>query len=174
MPSAAITAAARAEVPSAKTRRAASPMSSTPVTRLPVLSSMSQLRRAAVEQARQQVGPVADAVGRAEALLEGLAQPDALEEGAGQPVPHVDFGGDDAGRLDRLPGAQRPQRAHAVGRHLEARPHLLEGRGLLEQAHGAALPGQPQGCRQPADAAAGDEEGKIVHGTVFSPFRRRG
>ena len=34
------------------------------------------------EEAGQKVGPMADAVGRAEALLEGLAEPDALQDGA--------------------------------------------------------------------------------------------
>ncbi len=119
------------------------------------------------DQARQQVCPVADAVGSAETLLEGLAQPDALQERARPAVTHVDLGRDDASRLDRLPRAQRLQRAHPVGRHLQPCTNLLEGWRLLEQAHGHALPCQPQGCRQSADAAAGNEHGVVVHGMAF-------
>ena len=122
------------------------------------------------QQAGQQVRPVADAVGGAETLLEGLAEAYALQEGARHAVPYVNFRGDDAGRLNCLPCAQFAECAHPIGRHLQPRAHFLEGLGLLEQAHRCSPGGKAQCRRQPGDAATGHEERMIAHGGSFSRF----
>ena len=58
---------------------------------------------------------MADAVGRAEAGLETLAQPDALEQPAGEAVAHVDLGGNDAGGFHRIPSPQLLEGPNPIG-----------------------------------------------------------
>ena len=79
-----------------------------------------------------------------------------------QRVAHLDLGRDPGVVQHAVLEADPLERAEDVGAELDAGAELLELRRLLEHPHRKALARQRIGGRQPADAAARDEEGKVV------------
>ncbi|MNC87862.1 hypothetical protein D3C83_36260 [compost metagenome] len=61
-------------------------------------------------------------------------------------------------RLDRLQHAQALEHAAHVRPHLDAVADLAEHRRLLQHAYAPALPGEGERGREPADAAADDQD----------------
>ena len=108
------------------------------------------------------VGAMGHRIGLAEPLHEGFAERNAGDEAAAQRVAHLDVG--------RHPGVVHHaglepdpfDRPEDVGTELDAGAELFEFRRLLEYPHRKALVCQRIGGDQPADAAAGDEEGKVA------------
>ena len=108
------------------------------------------------------VGAMGHRIGLAEAFHEGLAERNAGDEAAAERIAHLDS--------RRHPGIVHHaglepdplDRPEDVGPELDAGAEFLEFRRLLEHPHRKALARQCIGSDQPADAAARDEEGKVV------------
>ena len=106
---------------------------------------------------RQQVGSVHGEIGITVTLDRGVAEVEELPSLAGVPQPHFLALGA-AGKLAQsLEGADRVQRAIAVGTYLDAGADFAQFRRLLENFDIEAALQQRRRRRHAADAAAGNE-----------------
>ncbi|MNS80629.1 hypothetical protein D3C72_1143180 [compost metagenome] len=105
------------------------------------------------------VGAMDHGVRAAETRAERVARVDAHDLAGIDRVHHDDVVGEDRARARRLADAQGVQCREGVGPQLDAGADFADMRGLLQQLHGDALPGQRQRGRQPADAATDHDDG---------------
>src|SRR5262245_46055903 len=107
---------------------------------------------------RVQVAAMHEDIGEAVEIDRRLAEIEQLPGLAGAPQLDLLAGGDDLDRLQRFREAERMQHARAVGADLNAGADLLELRRLLVDLDVDAAAQQPERGREPADAAADDDD----------------
>ena len=112
-----------------------------------------------------QVAPVYDEVTVLVALEELSAERDPRDLPVVEGVDQDQRVGENRVRLERLQHAQAVEHAAHVRPHLDAVADLAELRRLFQHAHPPALAGEGERRRQPADAAAGDQDGQVIHGS---------
>src|SRR5580704_15421498 len=97
-------------------------------------------------------------IGMMEFLAERIAKRNARDLLPGHRIHHDKIVGKDGERTDRLDQAERLEHPEHVGPKLDAGTDFLEFRRLLDDLRGDTLARQRQRRRQPADAAADDDD----------------
>ena len=113
---------------------------------------------AGLEQHLVQIGAMDQRVRVMEFLAEGVAERNARNLLPGDRIHHDEVVGKDRERADRLDQAERLEHPEHVGPELDAGADFLELRRLLDDLRGDPLARQRKRRRQPADAAADDED----------------
>ena len=121
-----------------------------------------------LDEPGQQVGPVYDSIGFAEAALEFDAETDFLQQPSAMTVANEDGGRCEGARGEGIPDVQIFERSHRIGADLEAGADSFESLRLFEYMAGAAISHEAEGAGHACDTAAGDENGMSGHGKPLS------
>ncbi len=126
---------------------------------------------AGLQQHLVQIGAMDERIGMMEFLAEGVAERNARDLLPGHRIHHDEVVGKDGERADRLDQAERLEHPEHIGPELDAGADLLELRRLFDELRGNTLARQRQRRRQPADAAADDEDLLIFPIAQFTCLR---
>ena len=105
-----------------------------------------------------QIGPVGDAVGRAELFLKTCAEWNPLQNFSRNTVADMDFSGCRAMGGHRIPGTEPLQGADRIGGQLQARTYGIKSWGFFEDVGGFADACQAQGRGKAGNSAASNEK----------------
>src|SRR5262249_41969248 len=122
-----------------------------------------------LEQHAMQIAAMHDGIGIAESGAERLAEIDVADLAVGDGVHQAQRVDVDRHGARRFADSQMVEAMKRVGTELDASADLAELARLLEHQRGDALLCQHQSSREPADAAAGNQDPIAVH---LPPCRR--
>ena len=111
-----------------------------------------------------QVGAVQRQIGSAITVLDAFAEREGGELAPGEPVIDRDCIRLEGVGADRLEHAEGGERACRIGPELNAGARLFAEAGALQHLALDAAPGERDGSRETADAAAGNEHALLLLG----------
>jgi hypothetical protein len=115
----------------------------------------------AFEERQVHVGAMAHGVGIGKAAAESLAYRHRGHFGFVHRIHHHEMVGVHRLRASALADAERVEGRERIGAQLDAGADLADLRRLLEDLHRVAPPRERERGGEPADAAAGDENGMV-------------